>query len=68
MQDRLYCVKVRATAERSGSFFYEESALRQDMEAIVRSYRVAPISRRCVRESNQGSVPTDNGRACGLGK
>ncbi len=66
VQDRLYCVKVRATEERSGSFFDEESALRQEMEAIVRSFRVAQISRRCVRESNQGSVPADNGRACSV--
>ena len=66
VQDRLYCVKVRATEERSGSFFDEESALRQEMEAVVQSFRVAQISRRCVRESNQGSVPTDNGRACSV--
>lgn len=64
VQDRLYYVKVRATAECSGSFFDEESALLQDMEAIVRSFRVAPISRRCVRESNQGRMPIDSGRAC----
>ena len=66
VQDRLYCVKVRATEERSGSFFDEESALRQEMEAVVQSFRVAQISRRCVRESNQGNVPTDNGRACSV--
>ena len=64
VQGRLHCIKVRARAERDGRFWDEASPLRQDMEAIVRSYAVASISRRCLRESNRGAAPRDSQRTC----
>ena len=57
-QGRLYCLKVRADAVVGGDWAEQSSALRQDMEAIVSSYAAVPISRRCVRDSNRGRVPS----------
>ena len=57
-QGRLYCLKVRADAVVGGDWAEKSSALRQDMEAIVSSYAAVPISRRCVRDSNRGRVPS----------
>ena len=64
VQGRLHCIKVRASAERDGRFWDEASPLRQDMEAIVRSYSANPIGRRCLRDSNQGMAPRDSQRTC----
>ena len=49
---------VRADAVVGGDWAEQSSALRQDMEAIVSSYAAVPISRRCVRDSNRGRVPS----------
>ena len=59
IQQRLYCLKVKATAPapRPLAFFDEASALQSEMEAIADSYNAAAVNYPCLEQSNKGSVP-----------
>ena len=63
VQDRLYCLKVRAAKPVAPDAF-EASALQAQMARIVNSFEVAVISRACLGRSNAGGVGSE-GAACG---
>ena len=61
-QQRLYCLRVRAASRSPASGFFEtRGPLRDEMEAIARSYVVSAVDSACLAQSNTGSVPD---RAC----
>lgn len=62
VQQRLYCVKVRATEEKPAGFFdvpEASSSLRADMEAVIESFNVVAVNSPCLSKSNAGSVPDE---------
>lgn len=58
IQNRLYCIKVKANKKASASFFDEPSTLQVDMESIVASYNAFPVNFICLGQSNKGNIPT----------
>ena len=60
VQQRLYCIKVRATEEQLAGFFErEDGSLRADMEALIESYNVVAVNSPCLARSNAGGVPDE---------
>jgi len=59
LQQRLYCLKVKATKPAAPNFFEVKSLLRADMQVPVSSYDVLALSTTCLERSNQGSVQGD---------
>ena len=59
VQQRLYCIKVRAAKEEKAGFFEREGALLADMEAIAQSFSVVAVNAPCLQRSNKGSVPDE---------
>mmetsp|Transcript_33207 Transcript_33207/g.87293 ORF Transcript_33207/g.87293 Transcript_33207/m.87293 type:complete len:224 (-) Transcript_33207:231-902(-) len=61
VQQRLYCLKVRAAKPGPAAFFEMSSALlvRSDMEALAESYRVSAVVPACLRASNSGTARSD---------
>lgn len=58
LQQRLYCVTVRATQPALPSFFDDEaSPLLADMDYIINSYSVVPVNYPCLDASSKGNVP-----------
>jgi hypothetical protein len=61
VQQRLYCLRVRATAPAPSDFFDAKGAsgLRAEMEAIAESFGAFAVNLPCVAQSNSGRVPSE---------
>ena len=57
LQQRLYCIKARATKPAPTDFFDKESPLREELETITESYFASAVNSPCLTVSNAGSVP-----------
>ena len=58
VQQRLYCIKVRATKVEKLDFFERDGGhLRSSMEAICQSFSIVAINAPCLVRSNAGSLP-----------
>ena len=57
IQQRLYCIKVKAAKPAPLDFFEKESPLRSEMESLVESYRASAVDAACLQTSNAGKVP-----------
>ena len=61
VQQRLYCLRVRATAPAPSDSFDAKGAigLRAEMETIAESFGAFAVNLPCVAQSNSGRVPSE---------